>query len=63
MIATRWAFRSQESKAKISPPAAKKMIEELRRIPPPSTKDIGVADVDGGAIYDCRGYRTLQNNS
>lgn len=51
MIAMKWAFRSKESKAKILN-QLEKMIEELRSIPPP--RDIGVANVDGGAIYDCR---------
>ncbi|KAL1971280.1 hypothetical protein VTN77DRAFT_232 [Rasamsonia byssochlamydoides] len=51
MAASRWAFRSEESKAKILS-QLKKMIEELRSISP--LEGGGVANVDGGPIYDCR---------
>lgn len=50
-VAKMWGPRSPDSKARILK-QVKQMIEELHNIPPP--KDIGVSNVDGGAIYDCR---------
>ncbi|KAK1771463.1 kinase-like domain-containing protein [Phialemonium atrogriseum] len=46
-----WGFRSPESKMRILE-QLKSMINQLRNIPPPD--DIGVANVDGGPIFDER---------
>ncbi|EAT83716.1 hypothetical protein HBH56_198340 [Parastagonospora nodorum] len=46
-----WLKRSEEGKASILS-QLKSMIEELRRIPPP--EGTGVANVDGGPLYDVR---------
>jgi Predicted aminoglycoside phosphotransferase len=51
VLARTWRSRSEESKAKILS-QLQAMIQELRRIPPP--KHVGVRNVDGGPIYDCR---------
>ena len=50
-LGTQWIYLAEQSKARILS-HLKKMIEELRAIKPP--KDIGVANIDGGPIYDCR---------
>lgn len=49
-ISRAWPLLSASSKASIFR-QLKGIIEELRRIPPQHT---GVANVDGGPIYDCR---------
>lgn len=51
MVASTWYLRSEESKAKILA-QLRDMVEQLRGIQPP--KDMGVANLDGGAIYDPR---------
>lgn len=51
MIGYLWALRSEESKSRILA-QVKEMVEELRSIKPPN--GVGVANVDGGPIYDGR---------
>lgn len=51
MIARGWAKRGEESKAKLLL-QLKAMILEMRELRPPD--NMGVASVDGGALYDCR---------
>lgn len=51
MLGYKWTLRSDESKKRILG-QVKAMVEELRNIHPP--EDIGVANVDGGPIYDSR---------
>jgi hypothetical protein len=46
-----WLKRSEESKAAILS-QLKEMVEEMRRVKPP--KEIGVANVDGGPLFDPR---------
>ena len=50
MIAQGWVFRSDESKTKIHS-QLKEFSHEMRRIPPPGP---GVANVDGGSLFDPR---------
>lgn len=50
MIARGWVFRSNESKAKIHC-QLQEFIREMRRIPSPGP---GVANVDGGSLFDPR---------
>lgn len=51
MVYLEWSMRTEESKAKILA-QLKRMIEEMRRLPPP--KGAHVANVDGGSLYDSR---------
>ncbi|CZT20525.1 uncharacterized protein RCC_06385 [Ramularia collo-cygni] len=51
MLACGWVHRSAASQAKILKDL-KTMVEEWRRIPSP--KGVGVANIDGGPIYDVR---------
>ncbi len=51
MVGYNWPSRPRESKKKILS-QHKAMITELRTISPPS--DVGVANVDGGSLYDFR---------
>ncbi|KAF4955404.1 hypothetical protein FGADI_4584 [Fusarium gaditjirri] len=50
-LSQNWSQRSEESKARILA-QLKAMVAELRSIPPPG--DVGVANVDGGPIFDQR---------
>ncbi|KAE8139752.1 hypothetical protein BDV38DRAFT_291033 [Aspergillus pseudotamarii] len=50
IIGNGWIHRNKESKAKLLSQLAK-MVAELRELQPPD--DIGVALVDGGALFDC----------
>jgi aminoglycoside phosphotransferase len=50
-VEARWFQRSEESKAKILG-HLREMVEEMRHITPPA--DVGVANVDGGPLYDPR---------
>ena len=50
MIARGWIYRSAESKANILS-QVKQMIQEMRSIP---STDVGIANVDGGSLYDGR---------
>jgi len=56
IIGRNWGIRSAESKAKILL-QLKKMVEEMRSIPPPQGQ--GVSNVDGGLLWDCRLPGTL----
>ncbi|PYH92219.1 kinase-like protein [Aspergillus ellipticus CBS 707.79] len=51
VIGRGWVRRSEESKARLLS-KLRRMIEELRQIPAP--KNIGIASVDAGPLYDCR---------
>ena len=48
-LARGWGTRSTESKEKILA-QLKKMVQELRSLPPPSLR---ISNVDGGPVYDC----------
>jgi hypothetical protein len=50
MIGRGWIYRSAESKANILS-QVKQMVQEMRSIPP---TDAGIANVDGGSLYDGR---------
>ncbi|KAF2750087.1 kinase-like protein [Sporormia fimetaria CBS 119925] len=54
-VAKGWKSRSEASKAKVLG-QLKRMIEELRRIPPPD--GVGVESVEGGPLYDPRHPRS-----
>ena len=49
-LARGWGTRSTESKEKILA-QLKKMVQELRSLPPPS---LCISNVDGGPVYDCQ---------
>ena len=51
MVGSGWLNRSVASRTKILT-QLRGLIQQMRDIPAPS--DVGVANVDGGAIYDCR---------
>ena len=51
MLGRMWSARSQESKKRIFR-QLKAMVDEMRSISPP--KGMGVANVDGGMLSDCR---------
>ena len=46
-----WGFRSPESKMRVLG-QLKSMVDQLRNLPPPD--NVGVANVDGGSIFDER---------
>ncbi|KAL4911752.1 kinase-like protein [Aspergillus aurantiobrunneus] len=51
MIGVGWVNRSEESKTKLLT-QLKKMIQEMRELPPP--EGLGIASVGGGSLFDCR---------
>jgi aminoglycoside phosphotransferase (APT) family kinase protein len=58
MAGQKWNLRTEESKKKIFEQLSG-MIEQLRKLPPPDGF-VGVANVDGGAIYDSRLPKQLE---
>ena len=53
MLGREWGRRSDDSKAKILQ-QLKKLVGEMRNIPPPRGQGQGVCNVDGGPIWDSR---------
>ena len=51
MIGVGWVNRSEESKTKLLT-QLKKMIQEIRELPPP--EGIGITSISGGTLFDCR---------
>ncbi|TVY34260.1 hypothetical protein LSUB1_G006966 [Lachnellula subtilissima] len=53
MLGLHWGERSDDSKTKILQ-QLKKMVAEMRNIPPPRGQTQGICNVDGGPIWDSR---------